>query len=312
MALCTGHAGPQQGARVALPEVSRVGLLSRPDPNCPLLRLLHVNILISNVLNDGHLILVHVPKLHVDAFISAIHVNIPKGDVRHHILAALRANREAKAAGLNILEQHVAGAAFHGEAIILVPNLTVVHPHVGALQVPAVRVEGPQVPQVVASAAVAAVQDVGVSDFQAVHLGEPGGPVWRVGKQQLFHQHILHHVHFPQPRPVLLVLQIPKVAPPCNTLAVQGAPLLRREGHVAHVLEAHAGQNLSADAWPRLLLVRELQGAINADHHMGQIVRLDASHEVEGLARNLQHIPRTQSCQALVQQGAILPLNLLS
>ena len=111
MALCTGHAGPQQGARVALPEVSRVGLLSRPDPNCPLLRLLHVNILISNVLNDGHLILVHVPKLHVDAFISAIHVNIPKGDVRHHILAALRANREAKAAGLNILEQHVAGAA---------------------------------------------------------------------------------------------------------------------------------------------------------------------------------------------------------
>ena len=46
-----------------------------------------------------------------------------------------------------------------------------VHPHVGALQVPAVRVEGPQVPQVVASAAVAAVQDVGVSDFQAVHLG---------------------------------------------------------------------------------------------------------------------------------------------
>ena len=89
----------------------------------------------------------------------------------------MRPNGQAQSTCFNVLKEHVAGAAFHRETIILVPRLAVVHPHIGACDVLAIGIESSKVVDIVAWVVRASIHDVRVADLQAIHSIEPSGPI---------------------------------------------------------------------------------------------------------------------------------------
>lgn len=139
VALSERNVGPAETARISLANVNAVSLLCGSDPNRPLLRLVHDNVLPQHVLNETS-----AAELGVNALVRLVHVRVAEGDVAHS-RATNRTDHETETARVNALEQHILGAVLDRDTIVLVPNGAVVNPHVLASHVETVGVESTEI-----------------------------------------------------------------------------------------------------------------------------------------------------------------------
>jgi hypothetical protein len=123
-------------------------------PDCPPTRLGNDEILECNVRYDG----CFVPpaagiRLDVDAPPRARHLDIAERDVADAVNIRVwgdTANRRTKAGQDQVLKEHIAGAGsevastvgwLDGDGVVVIQNLTVVHPYIFAANIHSIRVE---------------------------------------------------------------------------------------------------------------------------------------------------------------------------
>ena len=114
--------GPQQRAGLA-------SLLGRTNPDGVLLRRIHGDVLIENILDggllsDGSLI---VPAgLEVDALVGGGQVRVTEGDVLHN-RGTDGADHQTQTRATHTLDQHIGGAILDSDAVILIPDVAIVN-----------------------------------------------------------------------------------------------------------------------------------------------------------------------------------------
>merc|ERR1719305_1763234 len=115
--MSTRNIGPAKAARspiraAQISDVATIALLGWTNPDGPLLRSIHYDILIQDVCHKAV-----TPELHVDAFRSVMHMSIAEGDVPNG--RRDRSNGEANTACVDTLDYHIASIVLDIEAIVL-------------------------------------------------------------------------------------------------------------------------------------------------------------------------------------------------
>mmetsp|Transcript_25184 Transcript_25184/g.54455 ORF Transcript_25184/g.54455 Transcript_25184/m.54455 type:complete len:352 (+) Transcript_25184:648-1703(+) len=294
--------GPQEAAGLA-------GLLCGADPDAPLLRTLNSDVFIQHVL-DGRLVAhgsrVRPASLEVDALEGVGHHAVAEGDILH-LGPAYGADDQAQAAAGDALEQHVRGRVLHGDAVVLVPDVAVVHVHVAAGEVQTVCIKGLQVEQRVAVDVGPARRHVCVAYHHAVTVLRPECPEGAVQQQQVLDQHVLGPVDVHQPGPVLLMLQEVDCAPPLLPIPVQSALAGRGEYDVLDAVQVDALHHVvpCVVQGPRRSVVREGESAVDHERYVNQSARLDPTNKGVGFVGNEKRVSWQQGVEGLVHQVAI-------
>ena len=98
VALGEGDIWPAQTAGVRSADKDTIGLLGGSDPNGPLLRSLHDDVLIEDVLDESR-----PAELDVDPFVGMVHVGVPEGHIAHR-RSSDGSDGQAEAAGGDALK----------------------------------------------------------------------------------------------------------------------------------------------------------------------------------------------------------------
>lgn len=136
VALCKRYVGPAEAAGRSVTDVHIIRLLCWSDPDGPLLGLVHHDVLVDHVLDQSW-----ASELGVDPLVRVMHEAITERDVAHGRVT-YRSDRKSETACMNPLDEHVLGSILDANAVILIPNRTIMDPHVSAGHVEPIGIEG--------------------------------------------------------------------------------------------------------------------------------------------------------------------------
>eukprot|EP00754_Rhynchopus_humris_P051949 Rhum_TRINITY_DN9839_c0_g1::Rhum_TRINITY_DN9839_c0_g1_i1::g.35350::m.35350 len=323
VALGEGVVGPADGAGVCRAQVDRVALLRGSDPDRPPGHAAHADVLVEHVL-DRAAGGAGVAELHVYALHRLTHDALAEGYVAHRACTD-GADRKTQARGGDALHNHVADGVLDRHAVVLVPDLAVVHVHACRVrEIEAVRVERGERDEAVRLHPFVVVPHRGQQDVPDLHprrVLRVQRPVRRVPEVHALNDHVRGVLPDVQQAGSVLAphgVAHKRDAPPLVAEPVDHArrrvPRVRRRRHggveeVRHVRrhpcsdlvesarheqpratkEGQRRQRRLAVARPRLQVrVGEEQAALYVEREARQVLRHDAAHQHERRIRREQ------------------------
>jgi len=162
---------PAQRTWMSSAYVSAISLLSRSDPNCVVGGVVDNDVLVGDVSNFRSLVFTTIsPKFHVNSLIGVVHIGLSESYISHLCSIINGANSQTNTTCPYTLNENVRTFSFDAEAVVLVPNITIVDPYVFAIDIEAISIEGCQVNKSMFILVIASDVDMAIPNLKIVSL----------------------------------------------------------------------------------------------------------------------------------------------